>query len=265
MPPESQILKSTERFTDRVDDYAKSRPHYPQAVFDMLRAKLGFGPGTIVADIGSGTGISAGPLLDLGCQVYAIEPNDAMRLAAEQWLGSHPGFHSVLGTAEQTTLGERSVDAIVSAQAFHWFDVDKARREFARILKERGWVVLIWNERTHGGDFDDAYELLNREFAIEYKRIRESRGKAATSGVNRLFDRSYEAATFENDQFLDFQRLKGLLLSASYTPRDGDPRRIQMVSKLRETFDRFQSEGVVRMRYITNVYWGQLTSRTQSV
>ncbi len=258
MPTESQTLKSTERFTDRVDDYAKSRPHYPQAVFDMLRNKLAFGPGMTVADIGSGTGISAGPLLDLGCQVYAVEPNDSMRHAAEQSLGGHPGFHSIPGTAEQTTLEDASVDAIVSAQAFHWFDVDKSRREFARILKPCGWVVLLWNERTHQGHFDEAYEMLNYEFARDYKRVRESRGEAATAGVNRLFDGSYEAATFENDQQLDFERLKGLLLSASYTPSDDDPRRVQMVSSLSEIFGKFQSDGVVRMGCVTNVYWGQL-------
>src|SRR5438132_418303 len=131
-------MKSVERFTDRVDDYAKYRPHYPQAVFDLLRDELGFQPGTIVADIGSGTGISTKPLLDLGCTVYAVEPNAAMRRAAEQGLGENPRLTNIAGTAEETTLAENSVDAIVSAQAFHWFDAAQTRREFERILRPNG-------------------------------------------------------------------------------------------------------------------------------
>src|SRR5437899_1233764 len=135
-------MNSTERFTDRVADYVRFRPHYPPAVFAELRDRLGLGAGSSVADVGSGTGISARPLLEMGCTVFAVEPNAAMRSAAEQWLGDFPRFQSIAGTAEATTLAEHSVDAVVAAQAFHWFDAASARREFQRILKPRGWVAL---------------------------------------------------------------------------------------------------------------------------
>jgi SAM-dependent methyltransferase len=166
-------LKSTERFTDRVADYVKFRPHYPPAVFDMLREELEFRRGTTIADIGSGTGISTKPLLELGCTVYAVEPNAAMRSAAEQWLGDFAGFESKPGTAEATTLGEHSVDAIVAAQAFHWFDAAKARREFARILRPAGWVVLLGNQRLKSeSPFDESYDRLVEGFAIDLDMVK---------------------------------------------------------------------------------------------
>jgi hypothetical protein len=77
---------STQRFSDRADHYVRARPNYPQAFFDFLRADLGLAPAWSIADIGSGTGISARPFLENGNTVYAIEPNAAMRLAAERIL-----------------------------------------------------------------------------------------------------------------------------------------------------------------------------------
>jgi SAM-dependent methyltransferase len=258
MPPKSTSLKSTERFTDRVEDYAKYRPHYPQAVFGMLRDELGFRSGTIVADIGSGTGISTKPLLELGCIVYAVEPNEAMRRAAEQWLGENPRMISVAGTAEETTLADRSVDAIVAAGAFHWFDPEAARNEFARVLKPAGWVALLWNDRIKRGPFYEAYEGLVREYGRDYDQVR-ARGKAAVhSSVSRVLAKDYQIRTFENDQHLDFTQLKGLVLSASYMPRESEPGGSRMIAALRAIYDRFSSDGVVRMLCETNVYFGKI-------
>jgi SAM-dependent methyltransferase len=253
-------MKSVERFTDRVADYAKYRPHYPQAVFDMLRDGLGFRPGAIVADVGSGTGISTKPLLELGCTVYAVEPNNAMRRAAEQWLGEHPRFRSVAGTAEETTLAEHSVDAIIAAQAFHWFDATRARREFDRILRPNGWIVLVWNDRVQSGQFYAAYESLIREFATDYDQVR-ARGKSAIeSDLCGFFGGAYQVKTFENDQRLDFEKLKGLLLSASYIPGEGHPSHTRMIAQLRDIYERFASGGAVQVLCSTNVYFGQLAA-----
>jgi SAM-dependent methyltransferase len=254
-------LKSTERFTDRVADYAKYRPHYPQSVFDMLRDELGFGPGTTVADIGSGTGISTKPLLNMGCTVYGIEPNAAMRGAAERWLAASPSFKSVEGTAERTTLADRSVDAIVSAQAFHWFDPEAARREFARILKPAGWVVLLWNDRIAQGPFYEAYEGLVRAYATDYDQVRARGSTAVDLSLSRVLDRGYQTRTFANDQLLDFRRLKGLLLSASYTPREIDADGIRMIAALRQIHDQYATGGVVRMLCETHVYFGNVAAK----
>src|SRR6478672_1548569 len=111
---------SIERFGDRADEYAKFRPGYPAPMLGFLRDIVS--PPAVVADIGSGTGILTRQMLDNGYEIYAVEPNGPMRSEAERTLGGRPGFHSVLGTAEATTLPDGTVDLITCAQAFHWFN-----------------------------------------------------------------------------------------------------------------------------------------------
>jgi SAM-dependent methyltransferase len=96
--------QSTVRFSDRVADYVRYRPGYPPETLDLLRDAVGLTTQSVVADIGSGTGISTELLLRSGAEVYGVEPNDPMRAAAEAQLAANPRFHSVRGTAEATTL-----------------------------------------------------------------------------------------------------------------------------------------------------------------
>jgi len=133
----------TQRFSNRADNYTRYRPHYPDGVLDILRDGIGLTPQTVIADIGSGTGIATALFLRNGNPVFAVEPNREMRVAAEEQLHARPGFQSVQGTAEATTLPAASVDCVVAAQAFHWFDPVKTQAEFRRILKPGGWVVLM--------------------------------------------------------------------------------------------------------------------------
>src|SRR5690242_5800481 len=129
------VTDSKTRFSARVADYVKYRPSYPAEVVAWLRAEIGLAAGWVVADVGAGTGISSKLFLDAGCEVVAVEPNPDMREAAVAWLGGSPRFRAVDGAAEATGLPAASVDMVVCAQAFHWFDVEGARREFRRVLK----------------------------------------------------------------------------------------------------------------------------------
>src|ERR1041385_6863394 len=138
---------STERFSDRVENYVKYRPHYPREILTALEQLAGLTPTCALADIGSGTGISAELFLEYGNAVYGIEPNNAMRKAGEAYLSRFPKFKSIDGTAETTMLSDASVDLIIAGQAFHWFDVERSRTEFKRILKPGGWAALFWNDR----------------------------------------------------------------------------------------------------------------------
>src|SRR5579863_1519490 len=124
---------STTRFSDRVEDYVKYRPHYPVVILSYLRDRYTFGPGWVVADIGSGTGISTELFLRFGNKVFAVEPNREMRSKAEELLAGEAGFVSMDGTAEATGLADSSVDLIVAGEAFHWFDPIRTRAEFVRI------------------------------------------------------------------------------------------------------------------------------------
>src|SRR5689334_15561560 len=134
------MVDPTLRFSNRVDNYSKYRPTYPSAVLDLLAAECGLTSNALIADIGSGTGLLAELFLTNGNRVVGVEPNREMRAAGERLLANAPGFTSVDGTAEATTLAAGSVDFVTAGQAFHWFDRALARVEFARILKPEGWV-----------------------------------------------------------------------------------------------------------------------------
>jgi SAM-dependent methyltransferase len=106
----------TQRFTNRVDHYVKYRPSYPPAVLDLLREKCGLTSASVVADVGSGTGILSELFLINGNRVFGIEPNKEMREACERRLGSQPRFTSVAGTAKATTLDDASVDFVTAGR-----------------------------------------------------------------------------------------------------------------------------------------------------
>ncbi|MEO5912747.1 MAG: class I SAM-dependent methyltransferase [Luteolibacter sp.] len=244
----------TTRFSDRVDNYVKYRPSYPLEVIDALKSHCGLTPSTIVADIGSGTGILTRLLLQNGNHVLAVEPNLEMRVAAERLLVSESGFESRDGSAEETGLANGSVDLIVAAQAFHWFDRELSKKEFRRILRPGGWIVLIWNEReTETSEFLAAYESLLEQHTIDYQRVNHTN---ITDDVLSEFFKPgiFETLTFRNSQRFDFEGLKGRCMSSSYIPNEGQPGHERMISSLEEIFDRYQTEGWVEFEYRTNLY-----------
>jgi SAM-dependent methyltransferase len=246
------MSNSTTRFSDRVEDYVKYRPHYPEVILSYLRDLYSFGPGWAVADIGSGTGISTEPFLQFGNKVFAVEPNREMRAKAEELLERYPGFVSLDGTAEATGLGDASVDLIVAGQAFHWFDAVKTRTEFVRIARPGAVVALIWNERLILSDFEREYEELILEYAGDYKTINHKNITDFQIG-EFFYTQSFAVRFFENEQRFDFDGLKGRLLSSSYIPKEG-LRFDAMMNALRELFDRHAADGRVRVGYETKVY-----------
>lgn len=246
----------TERFSDRAENYARFRPGYPPAILECLRAEAGLTADAVIADVGSGTGILTELFLRDGHTVYAVEPNDAMRSAAESRLSENPNFISVPGRAEMTTLVDQSVDYITAGQAFHWFDVGLARIEFLRILRPAGFVVLVWNARKYRDDpFMAAYERILGDFGMGYHVVthRSHRGDMET-----LFQHGWQVRVFTHERHLDFATLWGGFLSASYAPQPGDQHYESIRDALRDEFDRYQREGVVRFLYDTNLFFGHL-------
>ncbi len=251
------MLSSTERFSTRVEDYIKYRPSYPPGLLELLRVRCGLAATATVADIGSGTGILTELLLETGALVFAVEPNNAMREAAERLLGDYGRFRSVRGTAEATTLPQASVDLITASQAFHWFDVPQARRELGRVLKPRGWVALIWNERPpDAGAFHDEYDRLLRRHAADYDRV--TRMRADEMKIREFFGRRPQTAVFANQQVFDFTGLQGRLMSSSYAPEPGHPEHEPLIAGLRALFERHSRGGKVVFPYRTLVYFDRL-------
>jgi SAM-dependent methyltransferase len=249
----------TQRFSTRVDNYVRYRPSYPPQVLDLLRDECGLTADSIVADVGSGTGILSELFLRNGNTVFAIEPNREMRAAAERLLAHYERFHSVDGTAEDTSLPYRSVQFVTAGQAFHWFHSDRARVEFARILERGGWVVLVWNDRrTDATPFLRDYQQLLRDHAPEYGHVTHK--QLGGPDFDRFFGPGgYRTASFPNHQQFDFDGLRGRLLSSSYAPEPGQPGHDAMLSRLREIFDAHQQNGGVTFEYDTQVFFGRLT------
>lgn len=248
------MQQPTQRFSDRVEDYVKYRPHYPPELTGVLRDQLGLLPSWLVADIGSGTGVSTLPFLENGNRVLAVEPNEAMRQAAEALLQENPLFRSINGSAENTTLEDHSIDLIFSGQAFHWFNNAATKAEFDRILKKDGHMVIAWNERDVRQPFQQAYEAVMQENLEEYKTVNH---KNITADVMAGFfaPRPMTIITLTHAQEFDEAGLKGRLLSSSYCPKSG-PVHDRLMEAIHALFRQYNHKGEVRFDYVTHIYCG---------
>lgn len=246
-----------ERFSDRVENYRRYRPGYPPQVLDCLRQKCGLTPQSVVADVGSGTGLLTELFLRNGNPVFAVEPNASMRAAGEEALAEYSNFTSVAGSAEETTLPPASLDFVVAAQAFHWFDRQRSRREFERVLKPDGWVALAWNERLTSTPFLVEYEEMVSRHSREYKQVDH---RNVTDDVVAEFYRPGTSvqAQFNNHQEFDFDGYRGRLLSSSYVPGEGQPGFTEFLRDAEQLFRAHARDGRVRVEYLTRLYYGHL-------
>ncbi len=246
----------TERFTNRVKDYTKFRPGYPEDLIGIIETKVAnFAPIT-VADIGSGTGKFTRLLLKQGYNVYGVEPNEAMRKAGKIFLAQYPNFISIDGQAEQTTLESKSVDLITAAQAFHWFKEIPSKQEFSRILKPEGFIAFIWNERMISTDaFQKEYNEMLYENCPEY-HISNHRNVGEKEIARFIKDYEYFASDYV--QHFDFAGLEGRLFSSSYTPSAEDPSYNGLKKAVKRLFLKYQINGVVKFSYKTCMYIGKL-------
>ncbi len=253
------MIDPAHRFSDRVENYVKYRPHYPSAIIDLLEARFNFDERKVVADVGSGTGISAELFLRNGNKVFGVEPNAPMRLAAETTLRHYHQFVSVAGSAEATTLPDMSCDVIVAGQAFHWFDRHRAKTEFQRIAARECVTVLLWNDRVNVSPFMIAYEEFIQRFAIDYNEVNHTQ-IADDIVADFLSPAAVSRCEFSHHRMMDFDGIKGLLLSSSYMPNTSHDRYSEMIEELRYFFNRFQENEVVRLEYVTRMYCGKTVS-----
>ena len=250
----------TERFSDRVDDYLKYRPHYSPDVVQALRQACGLSSERLVVDVGCGTGLLAKIFLENGNRVIGVEPNAEMRQAGEQFLSQYANFTMAAGSAEDTKLPDRRADFVVAGQAFHWFQPEATRAEFARIVKPEGWVVLIWHDRDlESTPFLRAYEDFLQRHATDYATV--AHNKVANYGALESFyaPNRMQVITQSTLQKFDFEGLRGRLLSSSYAQREG-PRAEAMLRELPALFDEYAENGQVIFEYWTRIYYGHLTA-----
>jgi SAM-dependent methyltransferase len=254
-----------QRFSNRVADYVRYRPGYPPALTDLLHEECGLQTFHQIADIGSGTGILSKLFLQNGNSVWGVEPNREMRDGGAEFLVAYPKFQSVSGSAEATTLADGSVDLVIAGQAFHWFEPDAARREFARILKPGGWAAIIWNDRKLSETaFGRAYEDLLVRYGTDYARVKEAYPEM--QDMEEFFGKEkFKRRELPNFQEFDFAGLAGRVRSSSYAPKEGRENYEPMMAALRKLFDTTQKFGRVRMDYATQMYLGQLDRARNAV
>jgi SAM-dependent methyltransferase len=256
-------LDPTRRFTGRSRLYASFRPTYPDAAVAYVLKRCGLRENSLLIDVGCGTGISSRLFAARGLRVIGIDPNAEMLAEADAETAAKPeaARHGTgeprvtyqAGHAEATGLPSSTADAVLAAQAFHWFKPDAALSEFHRLLKPEGWAILMWNERDERDPFAAAYgdiiRTARQAAAIEGQR-QEGPGKALLASA--LF-RNGECVNFGHEQPLDEEGLLGRAFSSSYAPTEADGVR-RWEESIRALFRECQRAGSVILRYQTSVY-----------
>lgn len=246
---------NTTLFTDKADAYRKFRPNYADAYLDYLMSICQLNSSSTVADIGAGTGILTGQLLERGLTVIAVEPNDDMRQAAKMHLGSQPKLRYIAASAEHTNIGTHSVDTVTAGQAFHWFDPEAFREECLRILKPGGLVSLVWNSRTIDSEVTSACYKICKKYCPAFRGF-SGGGVNQEEMTSAFFPRGCEVRAFENDLAYSREAFVGRYLSASYAPKPQDANYQPYTEGLGKLFDCYASGGLIRIPNTTNSYTG---------
>ena len=243
------------RFSNRVENYVKYRPDYPKEIIKFLSDTIGLAKGHIIADIGSGTGISSKIFLDNENKIYGIEPNAEMRVAGENYLSDYTNFHSIQASSEDTKLESESIDMIISGQAFHWFEPEATKKEFLRILKPDGYVVIFSNRRKPSNSqfMSDYTELISKYSQKEFNY------PLNTDLPNFFSLKPIHEVIFPNIQVFNLERLKGDLASYSYIPSEEDPRFNSMISEFQLLFEKYSNNGILNFDYETVLYYCKMT------
>jgi len=249
---------STEIFSDRVQNYLAYRPSYSPVILDVLRAECLFNGESVIADIGSGTGLLSELFLNNGNFVFGIEPNLEMRNACENRLKAFSRFVSLAGRAEGTTLEDDSVDFVIAGQAFHWFNLEQTKQEFMRILKPKGWVIVVYNvART-----DTPFQLACQQFRVTYLEEKGSETEETDIyspffGKGNFTEKRLEGVR----QKFDMTGFAGRVLSSANAPEETTHRYTQMMDAIGTIFEQYQQDEKVEISYATEVVFGRLSKQ----
>lgn len=237
-------MDTRRKFDGRAVHYAASRPGYAKALIDCLYTQWGMSEASVIADVGSGTGKLAEQLLERGSHVYAVEPNQDMRHAAEQALGDCERFCSVCGGAEDTDLEKGCADFVTAAQAFHWFDGERFKAECQRILRPGGRVFLIWNMREPEDAVNQALQEVYGRFCPAFKGFSEGMVKDDPR-IRAFFGGAYAYEAYDHPLWYDRETFIARCLSSSYSLKAGDEKYAAYIGALNELFDVHARDGIM--------------------
>lgn len=246
----------TNQFDSKGMPYKKYRPTYPNDVLNHLISEQIITQESVVADIGSGTGIFTMQLQPFVKTVYAVEPNEDMRKTAERDFQNKVAIHSIHASAEKTTLSDNSIDCITAAQAFHWFDRDSFKKECQRILKPHGHVVLIWNDRNQNDPIIKENAKINAAFCAKFKGFSNGINLEDPQQFNEFFTGFYQVLNFEYTVEYDLETFIGRNMSSSFAPHKDDPNNHSYAAALTKLFFAYEENGLIKYPYTVRCYIG---------
>lgn len=247
-------------FSGRAQDYVQFRIDYPSTLKNFLMKEFGKHSQFQVADMGSGTGLLARWFLELGMSVYGVEPNEDMRREGERYLHSYKNFKCIKGSAEHSTLPDSSMDLVVAGNAFHWFDPEKSKKEFRRILKANGKVFLI---RTDWKEFPHQRMKEYDRIVVKYCK---GRGGVVTNPniekeyIQKFFSQYTTHSLGESETLYTLEQLKGRFLSTSYSPKQGHPDYAEAMIELETLFRTYEKKGAFSFGIIATIQYGSLST-----
>jgi len=251
-------VKPSLRFEKLANDYAKGRPSYPDSVLKLLRTELGLQEGSIVADIGAGTGIFSAFLIRGKYEVIAVEPSDDMRMHCEHTLSSlhttRP-FSVIAGEANNTQMEDQSVDCVTAAQAFHWFDPALSRTEFLRVLKPKGSIVFLWNTRRRERGFPQAFDLLLKSYAHDFAHIGHTGGQREIKIGAFFIEKIWKTRTYKHSWFVDFETLLSFVRSISYLKEIDICQKEKLERDLFSLFVSYAKDNQLELVFDTDIFY----------
>jgi SAM-dependent methyltransferase len=246
-----------------VQAYLAYRPRFPRSILAFLREHGALPDRAVVADIGAGTGMLAEIFLEAGHRVFAVEPNVEMLEACRELATKHPVLEIVQGSAEATTLPDASVDLIAVGRAMHWFDWPRAHREFARILRPGGWVLVATNgHRDSGAPVSEELSAILRKWRTDSAEA-DTRRDFKDRLQEFLDTTNWQRTTLHHSMTLDFPTLLGYAESLSAIPRPGERGYEEMVAELRVVFDRYSRNGLLETPIACQLFLGLLRNGMQ--
>lgn len=247
--------KPTERFSTKAH-YYHYRPDYPHGIIEKLMEDINFSPGFVVADIGAGTGKLTKLFVDNGNKVFAVEPNKEMLTIADDLFKHRNNYHSVNTCAEDTNLRSESIDLISVGQALHWFDFNKAKREFLRILKKPGFALVTGNRPVFvDKKLAEEINTLTGKFCYKtYKRI-----DFEVIDYDEIFKPFKTKAVIITRKIQKpvSDIIKGTL-SCSFSPDEGHKDFTEFVDALRSILMKYAFNNMVRVNIETKMTYGRM-------
>ena len=237
-------MANEHNFSGKAQFY-NSRPTYPQECIDYLVNKFGLSSNNVIADVGAGTGILTKPFLNMGCSVYAVEPNDDMFAELSKNLSQYPNVILLKTSAEKNDVPEHSCDAVVVGTAFHWFDKDKFRAKCERILKNKQYIAIL--RIANNSDADKRIEEIKHYSEQDLNDAKEFFGKGFIEYVQ-----------FEYTQFFDEERYINNLLSSNTAPLPNESNFDEYVSRCKIVFNKHFGNGLAELPFVVNCYIGRL-------